>query len=48
LGERDYAWETPTEKLINIVLASLRKYVSDGEISDMLATLPSEIQSLFA
>jgi uncharacterized protein (DUF2267 family) len=48
LGERDFDWNTSTEKIINIILTSLRKYVSHGEILDLLATLPSELHSLFA
>jgi uncharacterized protein (DUF2267 family) len=47
LGERDFDWAMSTEKIINTILVSLRKYISRGEILDVLATLPAELHPLF-
>jgi uncharacterized protein (DUF2267 family) len=47
LGERDFDWTASTEKIMNTILTSLRKYLSHGEILDVLATLPAELHPLF-
>jgi uncharacterized protein (DUF2267 family) len=47
LGERDFDWNESTEKIISVVIESLKKYLSPGEISDILAELPSELHPLF-
>jgi uncharacterized protein (DUF2267 family) len=35
------------EESIGIVLSSLRQFMSDGELEDILAQLPNELKSLF-
>lgn len=47
LGEREFDWNESTEKIVAVVIYSLKKYISEGEISDMLAALPSELHPLF-
>jgi uncharacterized protein (DUF2267 family) len=47
MGEREFGMKPPTEQMINIVFAALRKYISDGEVQDLLANLPPELHSLF-
>lgn len=47
LGEREFDWSEPTEKIVTVVIDTLKKYLSEGEISDMLAALPGELHSLF-
>lgn len=47
LGERKFDWNEPTEDLIKIVLASLRKYLSDGQAIHVLEQMPKEVRALF-
>jgi uncharacterized protein (DUF2267 family) len=45
-GEQGFDWEKPTEDIIKIVFEQLKTYVSQGEIEDILAQLPKEIEEL--
>lgn len=47
LGERDFDWNESTAKIAATIIDSLKKYISEGEIRDILSELPSELHSLF-
>jgi len=47
-GEREFPWQKSTEEIVNIILASLRKYLDDGTVQNILAELPIELHPLFA
>jgi uncharacterized protein (DUF2267 family) len=47
-GERKFSWDKSTEEIVNIVLASLRKYLDDGTIRNIFAELPVSLHPLFA
>lgn len=47
LGERDFDWNESTEKIVATVIDTLKKYISEGEISDILSDMPSELHPLF-
>ena len=46
-GEMEFSWNKSTEEIIQIVLSSLGKYVSEGEFGDIVAQLPEKIKELF-
>jgi len=45
-GETKFNWEESTADLIKVVIKCLSKYISDGEMLDVLAQLPTEIRDL--
>lgn len=45
-GEREFAWETPTEELIKIVFNTLEKYTSPGQMEQLRGMLPAELKEL--
>ena len=47
LGERDFNWEKSTAEIVNIVLASLKKYLAEGTVQNIFAELPPSLHSLF-
>jgi uncharacterized protein (DUF2267 family) len=47
-AERKLFFEKSTEEIINIVLASLRKYLDEGSVRNIFAELPLALQPLFA
>lgn len=46
-GEQAFDWELPTREIIRIVLQSLRKYVGDGEMRNIMSELPHEVKAFF-
>jgi len=44
----EFSWNKSTEEIIQIVLSSLGKYISDGEYEDILAQLPENIKEIFS
>jgi uncharacterized protein (DUF2267 family) len=46
-GEMEFSWSKSTEEIIQIVLSSLGKYISDGEYEDIIAQLPENIKEIF-
>lgn len=46
-GEREFSWEKSTEEIVNIILASLKKYLDDGTIQHIFAELPTALHPLF-
>ena len=47
-GEMEFSWNKSTEEIIQIVLSSLGKYISDGEYEDIIAQLPENIKEIFS
>lgn len=47
LGERDFDWNESTEKIVAVVIDALKKYINEGEIRDIMASLPAELHGLF-
>lgn len=46
MGETRFDWDAPTRELITKVLASLERYLTEGEINDVKSELPDEIAAL--
>lgn len=47
MGEQKFDWEESTEDLARIVLASLRKYLTDGQAIHIMDQMPKEVKSIF-
>lgn len=47
LGEQKFDWTESTEDLIKIVIASLRKYLTDGQAIHVMEQMPKEVKQLF-
>jgi len=47
LGERDFDWDESTGEIVNIILASLKKYLDEGTIQNIFAEIPPALHSLF-
>ncbi len=45
-GEQDFNWQKSTEEIIHIVMDHLKQYISQGEIEDIMAQLPEELEEL--
>ncbi len=47
-GEREFNWNASTEELVKTVLEVISmRYVSPGEISDIVSELPAELKQIF-
>lgn len=47
-GEREFDWEASTEELVKAVLEVIgMRYISAGEISDIVSELPAELKQVF-
>lgn len=46
-GEQQFNWETPTEEIIRTVLSSLSKYISAGEMEDIISQMPRPLKKFF-
>jgi len=46
-GEMEFSWSKSTEEIIQIVLSSLGKYISEGEYEDIIAQMPENIKEIF-
>lgn len=46
-GEQKFDWEIPTEEIIRIVISSLGKYISDGEMEHIITQMPKNLKVLF-
>lgn len=46
-GEQAFSWNKPTEEIIQIVFRALNKYISQGEMEDIIAQMPLELKSFF-
>lgn len=47
-GEQQFNWEMSTEDIIRTVLSSLGKYISGGEIEDIVTQMPRGLKKLFS
>ena len=46
-GERQFSWNKSTEEIIQTVLTSLGKYISEGEYADIVAQMPGNLKEMF-
>ncbi len=46
-GEQDFSWNMTTPELIKVVLRALNKYISPGELDNIIAQMPLELKSFF-
>ncbi len=46
-GEQKFDWEVSTEEIIKIVISTLGKYISEGEIEDIITQMPKGLKELF-
>ncbi|MFO7933882.1 MAG: DUF2267 domain-containing protein [Bacteroidales bacterium] len=46
-GEQEFIWEKSTEEIVKIVLSELGTYVSQGELENIKAQVPEELEELF-
>lgn len=48
LGEREFSWEMSTDEIVKTVLEAIgRRYVSAGEIADIVDELPAALKQIF-
>lgn len=47
MGEQKFDWPESTEDLAKIVLASLRKYITDGQAIHVMDQMPKEVKEIF-
>lgn len=45
-GESRFSWDESTAKLISIVLNSMQRYISEGELEDIKAQFPQELKEV--
>jgi uncharacterized protein (DUF2267 family) len=45
-GEQAFSWDKPTTELIQIVFKALNRYISPGQLDDIIAQMPLELKSL--
>lgn len=48
MGEREFNWSLSTEDIVRKTISCLRKYISDGEMNDIVAELSTELKPLFS
>ncbi len=46
-GETQFDWPEHTGHLVTVVLQSLRRYVDEGQLQDIIAELPADIKQVF-
>ncbi|MFP4059447.1 MAG: DUF2267 domain-containing protein [bacterium] len=46
-GETEFNWQKSTTEIVQITIGQLSRYVSEGEIKDILAQMPEELNELF-
>lgn len=46
-GEQQFDWDIPTEEIIRIVISSLGKYISEGEMEHIITQMPKNLKVLF-
>ncbi|MFW6223009.1 MAG: DUF2267 domain-containing protein [Bacteroidota bacterium] len=46
-GEQAFNWNKSTEEIILIVLRALNKYISRGEMEDIIAQMPQDLKAFF-
>ena len=46
-GESEFDWQKSTTEIVQITLGQVSRYVSEGEIKDILAQMPEELNVLF-
>lgn len=46
-GEQDFPWSKSTEEIITITLNSLKKFMSESQLEQVINQLPKEIQEYF-
>lgn len=47
-GERDFDWKMSTDEIVKIVIESVSlRYISAGEIQDVVGELPAELRQIF-
>lgn len=47
-GETEFSWSKSTPEIISIVVDSLKKYISEGELDHIRAQLPKEVKELIS
>jgi uncharacterized protein (DUF2267 family) len=47
IGERNFDWAVSTEEIVNTVFNTMKKYIPEGEVTDMVSQLPADIRELF-
>lgn len=47
MGEQSFDWPESTVDMVKIVLASLQKYMGDGQAIHIISQMPKEFQKLF-
>ena len=45
-GETDYSWSISTDEITNIVIDSMREYITPGQLEHVREQLPKELQQL--
>ena len=48
MGESEFDWNKPTEEIVSICIDSLKKYLSDGQLSHVRGQMPKEVKELIA
>ena len=46
-GEQEFSWSKSTEEIVKIVLHELGTYISRGELENIMAQMPEELEELF-
>lgn len=46
-GEKQFNWSNSTAEIVQTVLTTLGKYISQGEFEDVISQLPKELKELF-
>jgi uncharacterized protein (DUF2267 family) len=46
-GERQFNWSEATIDLVKTIFNTLHKYLSPGQVEDMISELPKELKTLF-
>jgi uncharacterized protein (DUF2267 family) len=46
-GEKQFSWNISTAEIVRIVISALEKYISKGEIENIISQLPKALKELF-
>jgi uncharacterized protein (DUF2267 family) len=46
-GEYEFSWDMSTEDIVKTVIKELSNYISKGELEDIMAQLPADIEEMF-
>lgn len=46
-GEYEFSWDKSTEDIVKLVIKELSSYITKGELEDIMAQLPEDIEEMF-